>query len=207
MSDEQNTPDEGKQSVGDEAGAAKATDDAAAQGKADDTLDADLNEFGDSGQAAASDQDGEGEDGISADELKEIRADAAQARQYRYEQDLKNTIVDVRGDLKVDDKIVKGWLFAEADDDPRIGAAFANRSRNPGAFKRVVSGLRSKFAKEMKAQATRDDDASKDRDAVANAVRGASTSKAPEKAAPDYAKMSDAEFAATVEEDYGFRPL
>lgn len=104
---------------------------------------------------------------------------------------LNEAVKTVKGDLKVDDELVEGFLHARASKDQRIAQAWVNRDKNPQAFASVLKTLgkelSGKFADMPDSQVT------EDRAAVAAAVRGAST-KASESPPPDYSKMSDAEF-------------
>lgn len=108
--------------------------------------------------------------------------------------DMNETIKKVRGELDstlFDDTLVEAWLDAQARADSRLSNAWVNRHANPKAFEKVVEGLGRTFVK--KYGNLPDKAATEDRAVVTAAVRGAST-KAPEGAAPDFSKMSDAEF-------------
>lgn len=90
------------------------------------------------------------------------------------------------------------WVNAQAKKDTRIANAWMKRHEDPAKFKRVVQGLRDKFAEKHARLRNVDDNATADRMALAHAVRGAS-SKAPEGKAPDYSKMNDREFQEVLE--------
>lgn len=117
-------------------------------------------------------------------------------RQQRFQQDMKATIHDVRGDLPADlydDDFVQAWIDAQAAKDARLATAWVNRAADPKKFGQVKAALGKEFAKRY--NRIPDKQATEDREAVTAAVRGASTS-APSGKAPDYSKMTDAQFAA-----------
>lgn len=123
-------------------------------------------------------------------------------RQQRFQKDMDATIEKVRGDLPkelFDGPLVQAWIDAQATKDPRLAQAWANRHADPKKFEQVVGALGKQFARYGKLP---DKNATEDREAVTAAVRGAST-KAPEGKAPDYSRMTDAEFAAEKEKLYG----
>lgn len=93
-----------------------------------------------------------------------------------------------------DDEILD-LLDARAKRDPRLANAWLDRSRNPQGWKKVQDGLARDFSKRF--SRLPDPAATEDRAAVTAAVRG-SSQRAPEAKAPDYGKMSPAEFEAEV---------
>lgn len=124
----------------------------------------------------------------------------------QFEADMKETVKAIRGEIpdsQASDRFVRVWLETAADEDPRLATAWANRKKDPKAFNRIVDRLSRDFAKEYANRPDRN--VTEDREAVAAAVRGAST-KTPEDKAPSYNSMSDADFAADVEKRFGFRP-
>lgn len=124
-----------------------------------------------------------------------------------YRQDMDKAIKAVRGDMDgdlFDDRFMEAWIDSQARDDPRLTKAWQERHDNPKRFKSILDGLGKKFAK--KYSKLPDKEATEDREAVSAAVRGAS-GKAPEPKAPDYSKMTDAEFRDAMEKDHGFSPL
>lgn len=121
--------------------------------------------------------------------------------------DMQETIEAIRGELDpevFDNDLIEGWLDKQAQKDPRLTKAWANRHNDPKAFDKVKASLgqafASKFAKMPNKEAT------EDREAVAAAVRGTST-KTSEGKAPDYSGDSDQEFSSKVEKEFGFRPI
>lgn len=127
----------------------------------------------------------------------------AEVKRYIFKQDMDKTVKSVRGDLDADyfdDSMVKAWIEAQAEADPRLGMAWANRHSNPKQFEKVVDSLGRTFNK--KYGKLPDRQATDDRDAVTAAVRGAST-RVPAGQAPDYSRMTDREFEAEKEKLLG----
>lgn len=132
--------------------------------------------------------------------------DVAEVKRYIFKQDMDKTVKAVRGDLSpdyFDDSLVKAWIEAQAEADPRLGLAWANRHNNPKQFEKVVDTLGRNFAKRY--GKLPDKQATEDREAVTDAVRSAST-KAPPAQAPNYAGMTNAEFREAHKRDYGYYP-
>ena len=74
----------------------------------------------------------------------------AEVQQYIFRQDMAKTVGAVRGELpaeQFDDTLVKAWINARADEDPRLAQAWVNRHTNPKQFEKVVGGLGREFAK------------------------------------------------------------
>lgn len=131
-----------------------------------------------------------------ADVLQQ-RLDAIE-RRLAAEQETKDfggAIKEVKGDFQVPDYAIRGWLSSEAEADPRINKVWEQRHQNPAAAKKLLTGLKSKFAAEQAKQKTPDAEVTSDKLAVAAAVRGTST-KAPETPSPNYGAMDDKQFAA-----------
>lgn len=132
--------------------------------------------------------------------------DVAEVKRYIFKQDMDKTVKSVRGDLDAGyfkDSLVKAWIEAQAEEDPRLGLAWANRHSNPKQFEKVVDTLGRKFSSEFGKMP--DKQATDDREAVTAAVRGASH-KAPEGKAPDYSRMSNAEFREAHYKEHGYYP-
>lgn len=147
-------------------------------------------------RAAAADDDA----AVAANEVFKARDEI---RQDRFKRDMNDTIGKVRGDLPsdfYDDTFMRAWIDARAEGDPRLGTAWAQRHDNPAKFKQVVGALGKEFAK--KYGKLPDRQATEDREAVTAAVRGAST-RAPEGKAPDYSKLTPAEFQAEKDRMFG----
>jgi hypothetical protein len=133
----------------------------------------------------------------------EVEAIRRETQNKREVEDRKSVISEVRGDFPAEDYAVRGWLSDKAEADPRINEIWNNRQSNPQAAKKLVVALKSEFAKEQAKKAKAPDaNATEDRLAVAQAVRGTST-RAPEQSAPNYGQMNDADFAKEKAK-YGF---
>ena len=101
----------------------------------------------------------------------------------------------VRGEVPesvFSDKEIEHWLAGQATDDPKLANAWQFRDKNPGAWKKIEAELSKKF--NSKFQNLPDPVASADKEAVAAAVRGAST-KVPAEQPPDLGSMTNREFA------------
>ena len=115
---------------------------------------------------------------------------------------------EIRGDADSElfsNGMIRGWI----QDRPRaeiekIDKIWENRASDPATFKRMIAGFKQEFVKGPVAKLRQlpDANATEDRDAVAHAVRGASTKAPPEKA-PDYSKMSPGEFQAEKDRLFG----
>lgn len=125
------------------------------------------------------------------DETSTIRNELAQ---LQYERDIGPAVDLVRGDLDkdtFDQKFVENWMEARAKENPRIMEAWLNRRANPDGFKKVMSGLGSKFRDQF-GRLKRETDS----DLVAAAVKGAARSTSTQEPAPDFSSMSDSAFMA-----------
>lgn len=132
--------------------------------------------------------------------------DVAEVKRYIFKQDMDKTVKSIRGELPsdyFDDSLVKAWIEAQAEEDPRLGLAWANRHSNPKQFEKVVDTLGRKFSKQY--GKLPDKQATDDREAVSAAVRGASH-RAPEGKAPDFSGMNNAEFREEHKKLYGYYP-
>lgn len=139
--------------------------------------------------------------------LERDRKRDREEQQRQFEVDMKETVKAVRGDLSADvasDRLVRAWIDGMAEENPRLANAWVNRKKDPKAFNRIVEGLAREFAKEFSKRP--DPNVTEDRESVSAAVRGAST-KTPEDKPKNYGSMSDNDFAAEVEKNYGFRPF
>lgn len=131
-----------------------------------------------------------------------VLSEAKFIRQERFQKDMDDTIKKVRGDLPeelFDGPLVQAWIDSQATRDARLAQAWANRHADPKKFGQVVTELGKRFSKYGKLP---DKQATEDREAVTAAVRGAST-RAPEGKAPNYAGMTNADFAAEKDRAFG----
>lgn len=131
-----------------------------------------------------------------------VLSEAKFIRQERFQKDMDEMIKKVRGDLPeelFDGPLVQAWIDSQATKDPRLANAWANRHADPKKFEQVVSALGKQFSKYGKLP---DKQATEDREAVTAAVRGAST-RAPEGKAPDYSRLTPAQFQAEKDRMFG----
>lgn len=119
-------------------------------------------------------------------------------------EDLNKLVKEVKGDLDFDDDLVEGWIDAQARKDPRLQKAWLERDTNPQGFQKIAKGLAQEFAKRTSKRV--DPQLTEDRAAVAAAVRGASTQRAPETPPPNYSQQNNAEYRRSIREQYGFDP-
>lgn len=182
-----------------------ATDGQNAQAQGDD-LDTLLAEF-DQGQSPAAASTQPAQQQATGDDLKvvaeEVRAWRTERQQETFKRDMGETIKKVRGDLDAelfDDSLVRGYVNARADEDPRLAQAWVNRHTNPKAFNRVVEQLGREFRQKWSKMPDRQ--ATEDHAAVTAAVRSAST-RAPDAPPPDFSRMSNSEFQAEKDKLFG----
>lgn len=118
--------------------------------------------------------------------------------------DISSLVKEVKGDLDHDDEMVEAWIDTRARKDVRLQRAWLERDVNPQAFQRIAKELGREFAKRNSRKI--DPQATEDREAVAAAVRGASSNRAPESAPPNYGKMTSIDYRKSVMEQFGFDP-
>ncbi len=98
----------------------------------------------------------------------------------------------VKGDLDIDDEFVEGVLHVRASKDKRFLRAFQDRSSKPEAWSKVLDAVGREVA--AKAEKSPDPDLTNTRTAVRAAVRSAATRSSGDEPAPNFGKMTDAEF-------------
>lgn len=133
------------------------------------------------------------------------RLDALERQIYeqKFQQDIAPVVQHIKGaipDGVLTDAEILDLLDAKAKRDPRLAAAWVDRSKNPQGWKKVQEGLARDFAKRF--EKLPDKSATEDREAVTAAVRGAST-KVPEGKTPDYHRMTPAQFQAEKDKMFG----
>lgn len=202
--------DQVTQTVVDEAKSPAEPGAAADSARNEDDLDALLAQFEDKGDARPSTPTKPEPKAVQADEIAAARDEVLRARdeilREKWTKDMRATVAAVRGELPsdiFDDKLVQAWIEARAMDDSRLTQAWKDRDANPQQFKRIVGALGREFT--QKYGKLPDKNATEDREAVAAAVRGAST-KAPEGKPPDFSGMQNREYNQTVKQLYGFDP-
>ena len=70
-----------------------------------------------------------------------------------YKEDIKPVIATVKGEEKASDKTVHNWLNGEADENPKLRAAWDDREKNPEAFDKMMEELTPKFKEYIQAEA------------------------------------------------------
>ncbi len=192
--------------------AAPAANDAgtAADAQELDDLDALLSEY--SATEKAADLDAEAEPPAQQEQPVEVDTMQLIAHSYRDMQrqqaaldarDGKEAVEAIRGDINsavYPNEMVEGWIKSVGEKDPAIKEAWQNRYTDPHTYTRTVDRLSRRFYKEF--GKLPDNEATNDRAAVAEAVRGAST-RAPEPQAKNFGRMSDGEFAAEKDKLFG----
>lgn len=168
----------------------------------EDDLDTLLSQYEDESGESESEPEGKGEaDSGEKDEVlkahEEIKQWRAEQAKERFEKDVGKAVEAIRGELDpeiFDDALVRGWLEAQAQYDPRLSAAWSQRSQDPKTFQKVLEKLQGKFQKKF--SSLPDKSLSEDREAVTQAVRGASKQApaAEEIDHSDVRNMSDQEF-------------
>lgn len=103
--------------------------------------------------------------------------------------------------MKIPRRAQVGWLDQVARENPAIAQAFLNKPNNPGAWNRFAKALIKEAKKDFAADI--DEGVTADVNAVAAAVKGAST-PATREPPPNFGRMSDAELAKFTSENYGF---
>lgn len=122
---------------------------------------------------------------VTKDDLKEVVSYVKEDRQTR---ELERTNADIdsacktvfeglSGEAKLPEGAVRGLLIDKADRDPRFQRAFLERNSNPSGWNKILSATAKEFSREYAPKV--DQDLSDDKEAIASAVRSAST-KAPE---------------------------
>jgi hypothetical protein len=124
-------------------------------------------------------------------------------QQKQFMDEVKGAAAKIFGDLKVPEKAKIGWLDQMAREIPEAAASWQNRHNNPRQWAKWERYLSRAVEAEFKSPV--DPVATDDRDAVAAAVRGAST-KVTAEPPPSFGHMSNSEFRKSVREKYGFDP-
>ncbi len=126
-----------------------------------------------------------------------------QLEQKLFMDEVNQTADKIFGDIKLPHDAKIGWLDQKARQIPEAAAAFQTRHNNPRQWAKWERYLSREAESAFKS--TVDSVATEDRDAVAAAVRGAST-KVTAEPPPSFGHMSNSEFRKNVREKYGFDP-
>lgn len=169
-----------------------------AKGAQDETLEELLSEWDEGAKVKSEPEPGK----LQPNELKEFMADFRKDRQERQQEQTNRAIAEavstIKKDMETDipDDVLRWMLSGRAGEDARLRAAWMGRDRNPDAFQKVLKGIARDFSASLAQKA--DEKLSEDREAVAAAVRGASTRASTSVEVPDFTGKSDQEFEAWV---------
>lgn len=172
----------------------QATDDLVDTGTdAQDSLESALSEFDEATQPKK-----EATQSNDVQQLVEIMKNERQERIARETNEaIANAVVNVKGDLDIDNDIVEGFILKMSQRDPRIVKAFDSRNQSPDMWDRVQKQLSKDLQKRIGQRV--DAQITTDREAVAAAVKGASKTKQSTEDY-DFKKMSDADFNNALQE-------
>lgn len=161
------------------------TDDAVVGESSDaqvDELDSLLSDFGQPDQTGTEPQNTPVQD-VTKDDIREM---VQYSKQDRHAREMEQTNAAIDSACKtvfenlpegvLPERAVRGLLIDMADSDQRFQKAFFARGSNPAQWNKILSATAKEMAKEF---ATVDKDLSEDKEAIASAVRSAST-KVPE---------------------------
>lgn len=124
----------------------------------------------------------------------------------KFKEEFQPILKRIRGDIPdsvLSDAEITDLLDGRAKRDPKLQNAYLNRQANPAAWAKVEKMLGAEIS--GKFSKLPDPDATSDKEAVAAAVRGASTKAPPEKP-PNLGQLSNPEYRKKVKEDWGFDP-
>lgn len=118
-----------------------------------------------------------------------------QQEQEKTEADINAAVTSVKGDIDIDPDLVRGYLEVTASKDKDFQKAFENRKSNPTQWNKALEKVQGTF-NEMFSKIDRK--ATEDTQDLVSAVTGSNQSKPRPEEAPDYSKMSNAEFNAEM---------
>lgn len=118
------------------------------------------------------------EDEKPVDSTKEIleyvkaqKARDDESLKTRAAEEYKKTVQAVKGDMKVSDKIVDGWLQAMASSNKQIAKAYVERDKKPETWAKVEKSLQMELRKELNAMP--DKASTETREKIATAIQNA----------------------------------
>lgn len=144
---------------------------------------------------------------MTPDAIKRLETLEKTLADDRFQKEIAPVIKDVRGDIPADvmtDEEIQDWMEGRAKRDPRLAQAWIDRPKNPQAWGKVQEGLRKELSKKF--SKLPDANATEDHAAVAEAVVRGASKQAPESKAPDYSRMSPAEYREDVYKRFGYYP-
>lgn len=131
---------------------------------------------------------------------------AQDLRDRLFQDDLNKAVSNIFGDdMKIPHDAKIGWIDQLARKNPALGRAFLNKTNDPRAWEQAEKAISKKIRDEFKSSQV-DETATADHEAVAQAVRGASTNKVATEPPPKLGGKSNAEFRKHVIDQYGFDP-
>lgn len=129
----------------------------------------------------------------SDDDVKKLTDKLSRLEQELANRDYQDTFAKrvipvVKGDLDAKDEYVEWWVNKRATEDERLRAVWDEKDSNPSKFRTTMEALADEFAKEHASDS--------DKDRVANAVRNARKSDAPQTSFDDveWASLSQDQF-------------
>ena len=91
-----------------------------------------------------------------AEDRAERQAEKEAQRKAQDKADINSAVDRLSDGVTADKDILRGWVYARADDDPRLAALFNNRTNNPAAWDAALAVLhdeaKTKFAARTDAQ-------------------------------------------------------
>ena len=174
---------------------AKDTPNPASSGTASDgaqvsPLDALLNEWeGTSGEQPATTV--APQQNVTSNDLRDVVNFAKEQRERQLKQEfdaaVSTAVQAAKGDLEIDDRLVRGFLEVEYQENPNFATAWQNQQTNPAAFKALLGEMNGKLSNVIGAKQA--ETVAEDRRAVEAAIRGASPGAANAEALSDEKKL------------------
>jgi len=106
--------------------------------------------------------------------------------------DIEESAKTILGATGAHQHVAQDFLQGEAARDPRVATAFTQRYKNPDAWQKVLKGLAGKFSGSLGSPI--DQSATDDRNAMAAAVKSATTKAPTDAAQPNLEAMNNSEF-------------
>lgn len=117
-------------------------------------------------------------------------------QQQETEADIEAAVNTVKGELDVDPDFIRGYLEVTASKDEEFKNAFLNRKASPAKYQQALGKIQEKITENF---SRLDKKATQDTQEMVAAVSGNSQSNEQPEQAPDYSKMSDADFQKALE--------
>lgn len=145
-------------------------------------------------------EDTKTDDGLKSEDIRALAEFARNQQAVEAERQQTEAIADAvkvaKGDADIPDVIVSGYLREMAVKDPRIEKAFQERGQNPSAWNNALKALGKELRNTLGDKP--DQEMTEDAEAVAAAVRSASTKtrETTDDVPDDIGQYSDAQFEA-----------